>query len=392
VVDESELRALVPAVIGVLVRRGADFASAEDAVQDALVKALGTWPDDPPRDQRAWLVTVAWRAFLDRVRSDDARRRREVVDHVATEAAAEDRPDPSGTDDTLRLFVLCAHPALSPDAAAALTLRAVGGLTTRQVAEAYLVPEATMAQRISRAKRRIADEPLGPLGDPATVLRVLYLVYNAGHTGEVDLATEAIRVTRQLRAVLDHPEVSGLLALMLLHHARRPARTDAAGRLVPLAEQDRTRWDAALVAEGQALVRACLRRDRPGPYQIQAAIAAVHSDGPTDWAQVLALYDQLVLFDPSPVVRLHRAVAVAAVAGPAAALAEVDELDLGTYHLWHAVRADLLRRLGRDPRPAYERAIELAGNEVERDHLRRRAEEVAGPAPQPGGDPGRLRG
>ncbi|MFC7575239.1 DUF6596 domain-containing protein [Klenkia terrae] len=217
----DDVRALVPQVIGVLVRRGADFAMAEDAVQEALVEALRVWPADPPREPRAWLVTVAWRRFLDATRSDVARRRRE-------EAVAEQEPEPGpvpGTDDTLQLYALCAHPSLSPSAAVALTLRAVGGLTTRQIAAAYLVPEATMAQRISRAKRTVAGVRLDRPGDVGVVLRVLYLVFNEGYSGDVDLAAEAIRLTRQLRAAVDHPEVAGLLALMLLHHARRGART-----------------------------------------------------------------------------------------------------------------------------------------------------------------------
>ena len=280
-------------MLGVLVRRGADFAAAEDAVQDALVEAVRVWPEDPPRDPKAWLVTVAWRRFVDAARSEGARRRREV--------AVEEEPPPGpavGVDDTLRLYFLCAHPSLSPSSAVALTLRAIGGLTTRQVAAAYLVPEATMAQRISRAKRTIADVRLDEPGDVATVLRVLYLVFNEGYTGDVDLAAEAIRLTRQLAAVVDHPEVAGLLALMLLHHARRAARTAPDGRLVPLAEQDRGRWDTAMIAEGVEVLQAALARDRLGELQAQAAIAALHADAPstaeTDWVQVVEWYDELV--------------------------------------------------------------------------------------------------
>ena len=218
--DEALLRALAPAVIGILVRRGADFAAAEDAVQEALVEAVRAWPDDPPRDPKGWLVTVAWRKFLDATRAEAARRRREErVD-------AEPAPGPGDdVDDTLQLYFLCAHPSLTPASAVALTLRAVGGLTTRQIAQAYLVPEATMAQRISRAKRTVAGVRFDQPGDLATVLRVLYLVFNEGYSGDVDLAAEAIRLTRQLAARIDHEEVAGLLALMLLHHARRPART-----------------------------------------------------------------------------------------------------------------------------------------------------------------------
>ena len=262
-----------PGVLGVLVRRGADFAAAEDAVQEALVEAVRVWPADPPRDPKGWLVTVAWHRFLDATRSETARRRRE--ERVEEEPA----PGPvSEADDTLPLYFLCAHPSLSPSSAVALTLRAVGGLTTRQIAEAYLVPEATMAQRISRAKRTIAGARLDQPGDVATVLRVLYLVFNEGYSGDVDLVAEAIRLTRQLRAAIDHPEVAGLLALMLLHPARRAARTAPDGSLVPLAAQDRSRWDTAAIAEGVAILQTALSRDRLGEYQAQAAIAALHAD------------------------------------------------------------------------------------------------------------------
>jgi RNA polymerase sigma factor (sigma-70 family) len=369
--DAAALRDLVPAVIGVLVRRGADFASAEDAVQEALVRAVETWPTDPPRDAKGWLVTVAWRRFLDQVRSDDARRRREEVDELEPAAG-----EVSDVDDTLRLYALCAHPALSPDAAAALTLRAVGGLTTRQIAEAYLVPEATMAQRISRAKRRIADEPLDVAGDPGTVLRVLYLIFNAGHSGEVDLATEAIRVTRQVAVVLPEPEVHGLLALMLLHHARRRARTTPAGRLVPLAEQDRSLWDTAAIAEGVGILQAALARDRLGEYQAQAAIAALHADAQrveeTDWVQVVEWYDELVALTDSPVARLNRAVAVGEADGARAGLAALAALDAGLPR-WAAVAAYLHEKAGETGR-ARELYVEAAGRAVdvaERDHLTR---------------------
>lgn len=243
--NESLLRELVPAVIGVLVRRGADFASAEDAVQEALIRALDTWPADPPRDPKAWLVTTAWHRFVDAARAEASRRGREL----AVQAEPPSGPAPA-TDDTLRLYFLCAHPTLPHSSAVALTLRAVGGLTTRQIAAAHLVPEATMAQRISRAKRRIAGLPLDQPGDLGTVLRVLYLVFNEGYGGDVDLAAEAIRLTRQLAALTGEPEVAGLLALMLLHHARRASRTGPGGRLVPLAEQDRSRWDTGKIAEG----------------------------------------------------------------------------------------------------------------------------------------------
>lgn len=290
--DEALLRSLTPGVLGILVSRGADFAAAEDAVQEALVEAIRTWPADPPRDPKGWLVTVAWRRFLDATRADSARRRREdLVDE-------EPPPGPApAVDDTLQLYFLCAHPSLTPSSAVALTLRAVGGLTTRQIAQAYLVPEATMAQRISRAKRTLSDHGVSPArrargrfdrpGDVATVLRVLYLVFNEGYSGDVDLAAEAIRLTRQLAARVDHPEVAGLLALMLIHHARRGSRTASDGSLVPLAEQDRGKWDTAAIAEGVRILQAALARDRLGEFQAQAAIAALHADAPTaaqtDW-------------------------------------------------------------------------------------------------------------
>ena len=271
--DEALLRTLTPTVIGILVRRGADFAAAEDAVQEALVEAVRVWPDDPPRDPKGWLVTVAWRKFLDGARADTSRRHREA------RVEGEPAPGPSeAADDTLRLYFLCAHPSLTPASAVALTLRAVGGLTTRQIAQAYLVPEATMAQRISRAKRTVSGVRFNQPGDVATVLRVLYLVFNEGYSGDVDLAAEAIRLTRQLSATTSHEEVAGLLALMLLHHARRPARTGPGGRLVPLAEQDRGRWDTGLIAEGVDVLQAALTRDRLGEFQAQAAIAALHAD------------------------------------------------------------------------------------------------------------------
>ncbi len=249
---DVELRELVPQVLSVLVRRGADFATAEDAVQEALVRAMDAWEDDPPSDPKGWLITVAWRAFIDLARSDAARRDREV--QFAT--APPDGVVPS-VDDTLGLYFLCAHPDLTPSSAVALTLRAVGGLTTRQIAQAYLVPESTMAQRISRAKRTVDQAGLGRAGDVRTVMRVLYLVFNEGHSGEVDLAAESIRLTRQLAASVDDPEVDGLLALMLLHHARRRSRTRPDGAIVPLADQDRSQWDGELIAEGVAVVASC---------------------------------------------------------------------------------------------------------------------------------------
>jgi len=375
-VNDGLLRELVPAVIGVLVRRGADFASAEDAVQEALVEAVRTWDDDPPKDPKGWLVTVAWRRFLDDARSVSSRRRREV----AVELNPPPGPVPSA-DDTLWLYFLCAHPSLSSDSAVALTLRAVGGLTTRQVAAAFLVPEATMAQRISRAKRRIAEQPLDTPGDLGTVLRVLYLVFNEGYGGEVDLAAEAIRLTRQLAAATDEPEVQGLLALMLLHHARRASRTTPDGRLVPLAEQDRSLWDTAMIAEGVAVLQGALAADRLGEYQAQAAIAALHADAPstaeTDWPQVVEWYDELLRLTDSPVVRLNRAVAVGEAQGPRAGLAALDELDPALPRLT-AARAYLLERAGELERAAdlYAEAARSAPSVPERDHLVREAARV----------------
>lgn len=372
-VDEALLRALTPRVIGVLVRRGADFAAAEDAVQDALLEAVRVWPDGPPRDPAAWLVTVAWRRFLDASRSDAARRRREDL----VEEQPVQGPAPA-VDDTLQLYFLCAHPSLTPSSAVALTLRAVGGLTTRQIADAYLVPEATMAQRISRAKRTVAGVRFDAPGDVATVLRVLYLVFNEGYSGDVDLAAEAIRLTRQLAATIDHPEVAGLLALMLLTHARRPARTAPDGRLVPLAEQDRTRWDTAAIAEGVEILQRALARDRLGEYQAQAAIAALHADAPTaadtDWVQVVEWYDELVRLNDSPVVRLNRAVAVGEADGPGAGLAELATLD-DALPRHAAVAAYLHERAGDEELAArlYVEAARRATSLAERDHLTRQA-------------------
>jgi predicted RNA polymerase sigma factor len=375
-VNESLLRELIPAVIGVLVRRGADFASAEDAVQDALVRALDTWPGDPPRDPKGWLITVAWRRYLDQTRAETARRQREVADHV--EPPAGTVPD---TDDTLALYFLCAHPSLSPSSAVALTLRAVGGLTTRQIATAYLVPEATMAQRISRAKRRVAGVSLGSPGDLDTVLRVLYLVFNEGYSGDVDLAAEAIRLTRQLQSMADEPEVAGLLALMLLHHARRASRTGPDGRLVPLSEQDRSRWDTTLIAEGVAILQGALARDRLGEYQAQAAIAALHADArsaaETDWVQIVEWYDELLRLTDSPVVRLNRAVAVGEADGPQAGLAELADLD-PCLPRHRAAAAYLHERAGDLELSAqlYAEAARAASNLAERDHLTRQAARV----------------
>ncbi|MGF2211557.1 RNA polymerase sigma factor [Streptomyces albidoflavus] len=373
--DETVLRNIVPGVITVLVRRGADFAAAEDAVQEALAETVREGPggEEPVRDAKGWLITVAWRKFLDATRADSARR--------AREERVEGQPAPGpvpAADDTLQLYFLCAHPSLTPASAVALTLRAVGGLTTRQIAEAYLVPEATMAQRISRAKRTVAGVRLDRPGDVATVLRVLYLVFNEGYAGEVDLVAEAIRLTRQLAARVDHPEVAGLLALMLLHHARRPARTAADGSLVPLAEQDRSRWDTGAIAEGVRILQAALARDRLGEYQAQAAIAALHADArraeETDWPQIVEWYDELARLADNPVVRLNRAVAVGEADGPRAGLAALAEVDESVPR-HTAVAAHLHERDGDLAKAArlYAEAAHQASGLAERDHLTRRA-------------------
>jgi RNA polymerase sigma factor (sigma-70 family) len=369
----EDLRRLTPDVLGILVRRGADFASAEDAVQDALVEALRVWPADPPRDPKGWLVTRAWRRFLDATRADAARRRREDV------VEEEPPPGPASTsDDSLQLYFLCAHPSLTPASAVALTQRAVGGLTTRQIAAAYLVPEATMAQRISRAKKTVSAVRFDRPGDVATVLRVLYLVFNEGYSGDVDLAAEAIRLTRQLAAAIDHPEVAGLLALMLLHHARRASRTAPDGSLVALADQDRGRWDTAAIAEGVGILQRALSRDRLGEFQAQAAIAALHADAATaaetDWVQIVEWYDELARLTDSPVARLNRAVAVGEADGGAAGLAALAGLD-PTLPRYTAVSAHLHERAGDLARAAdlYAKAAHQAASMAERDHLTRRA-------------------
>jgi RNA polymerase sigma factor (sigma-70 family) len=372
-VDEQLLRRLTPEVIGVLVRRGADFASAEDAVQEALVAAWSTWPTDPPREPKGWLVTTAWRRFLDATRSDSARTARESKVELEPPAGPTENDD-----DTLALYFLCAHPSLTPSSAVALTLRAVGGLTTKQIAAAYLVPEATMAQRISRAKRTVADVRLDSPGDVATVLRTLYLVFNEGYTGDVDLAAEAIRLARQVAALTDHPEVLGLLALMLLHHARRPARALPDGSLVPLAEQDRSLWDTTAIAEAVEILQTALARDHLGEYQAQAAIAALHADAgsyeETDWVQIVGWYDELLRLTDNPVVRLNRAVAVGEADGAQAGLAALAEVDAEVpRHI--AVAAYLHERAGDTHEAArlYRDAAHRAPTLAERDHLTRQA-------------------
>ena len=374
--NASLLRELVPAVIAILVRRGADFASAEDAVQEALIRALETWPDDPPRDPKGWLVAVAWNKFLDIARAGASRRGRELAVHAEPPSG----PVPA-VDDTLRLYFLCAHPTLSQGSAVALTLRAVGGLTTKQIATAYLVPEATMAQRISRAKGRLAGLSLDQPGDLGTVLRVLYLVFNEGYGGDLDLAAEAIRLARQLSVLTDDPEVAGLLALMLLHHARRASRTDSHGRLVPLAEQDRSQWDTGLITEGVEILQAALARDRLGEYQAQAAIAALHADArstsETDWVQIVEWYDELVRITGNPVAQLNRAVAVGEADGPRAGLAALAEVkaDLPRHA---AASAYLHERAGELEHAAelYAEASRAATSVPERDHLTREAARV----------------
>ncbi|MGH3940700.1 MAG: RNA polymerase sigma factor, partial [Pseudonocardiaceae bacterium] len=351
-----------------------------DAVQDALIEALRVWPTDPPHDPKGWLLTVAWRRFLDATRTDAARRRREdLVSVDAGEPAPGTGPGSvPGVDDTLALYFLCAHPSLTPSSAVALTLRAVGGLSTHQIAAAYLVPEATMAQRINRAKRTVSGVRLDQPGDVATVLRVLYLVFNEGYHGDVDLAAESIRLTRQLAAVFDHPEVAGLLALMLLHHARRATRTAPDGRLVPLAEQDRTRWDTELITEGVKILQAALTRDRLGEFQAQAAIAALHADAPTteetDWMQILEWYDELTRLTDSPIVRLNRAVALGQADGPRAGLAALAALN-DTLPRHTAVAAYLHERDGDLATAArlYTEAAQKAPTLAERDHLTRQA-------------------
>lgn len=384
-VDEGALRVLVPRVLAGLVRRGEDFGAAEDALQEAFIEALRTWPDHPPRDPQAWLAAVATRRLVDARRSEAARRRREDV------VAAEPPPPPSDAvgDDTLFLLFCCCHPGLAPASQVALTLRAVGGLTTREIADGFFVPEATMAQRISRAKRALRGRSLDAPGDLAVVLRVLYLVYAAGHAGRVDLAAEAIRLARQLTLATDEPEARGLLALMLLNHARLPARFDADGRLVPLDRQDRGLWDTRQIAEGVRVLQSALALQRPGRHQIEAAIAALHDDAAsadeTDWPQILAWYDDLVALTDDPVRRdpaavLGRAIAVGHVHGPAAGLRETDRLrqTLGDRHRWHAARGHLHERAGDLAAAAecYAEAARLATNVAERDHLIRRAAAV----------------
>ncbi|MGW5517809.1 RNA polymerase sigma factor [Nocardia africana] len=373
--------------VAVLIRMLGDIDLAEDAVADAFATALRRWPQDgPPPSPAGWIITTARRRAIDQLRRESARAGK-YAEAAIVHAPPDDAEESAVPDERLRLIFTCCHPALNRPAQVALTLRLLGGLTTPEIARAFLVRESTMAQRLARAKAKIRDARI-PYRVPGeadlperldSVLATLFLIFNEGYVASsgtellrADLCAEAVRLTRALvESMPDEPEAAGLLALMLLTHARRDARTDATGAFVRLADQDRDRWDAALVAEGRAIVRACLRRDRPGRYQLLAAINAAHTDPVTDWRQILALYDRLARLDPNPVVALHRSVAVAEVDGPAAALGLLDGLDLTEHYLFHAVRADLLARLGRvdEAKRSFDTAARLTGNQRERDYL-----------------------
>lgn len=398
---ERVFRAEHGRAVSVLARVFGSLDVAEEAVADAFTAAVARWPTDGlPPSPAGWIITTARNRAIDRLRREASRADRHA--QALLLRAREGEADEEGPvpDERLRLIFTCCHPALGRPAQVALTLRLLGGLTTGEIARAFLVPEPTLAQRLVRAKGKIRDANI-PYRVPdaadlparlQSVLAVVYLVFNEGYAASsgreltrADLCAEAVRLARQLVHLMpDEPEALGLLALLLLIESRRAARTTTQGDLVPLADQDRDLWHRALIAEGQAIVRGCLRRNEPGVYQIQAAIQAVHSDASsaaaTDWSQIVQLYDQLLAFDPSPVVALNRAVAVAEVEGPASALSLVEGLDAmaGTYHLFHAIRADLLRRVGRneEARAEYEQAIDLTDNSAERDFLRRRRESL----------------